>query len=96
MSSAASVFPDTTLILMFSSKQDDWSPAYDCELQQEILFCIGIHLLPADNPQQAETTSTSGSSATFWCQEDNSGGSASHRETDEGYHALFAVRSEMT
>ncbi|KAJ7664821.1 hypothetical protein B0H17DRAFT_1162742 [Mycena rosella] len=71
-------------------KQDDWSPAYDSELQQEILFRIGIHLLPADNPQQAETTLTSGSSATYWCREDNSGGSASHRETDEGYHALFS------
>ncbi|KAJ7792622.1 hypothetical protein B0H14DRAFT_3094163 [Mycena olivaceomarginata] len=41
-------------------KQDDWSSAYDCELQQEIIFRLAIHLLPADNPQQAETTSTAG------------------------------------
>ncbi|KAJ7832377.1 hypothetical protein B0H13DRAFT_2240461 [Mycena leptocephala] len=71
-------------------KQNDWSAAYDCKLQQEILFRIGIHLLPADNPQQAETTSTAGSSATFWCREDDSGGTAAHRESDEGYHALFS------
>ncbi|KAJ7318546.1 hypothetical protein DFH08DRAFT_917520 [Mycena albidolilacea] len=74
-------------------KDDSWSLTYDCKLQQEILFRIGIHLLPADNPQQAETTSTAGSSATFWCREDDSGGSASHRETDEGYHALYLIRA---
>ncbi|KAJ6538220.1 hypothetical protein DFH09DRAFT_930637 [Mycena vulgaris] len=71
-------------------KQDNWSPAYDCKLQQEILFRIGIHLLPADNPQQAETTSTSGASSTYWYREDKGGGSATHRESDEGYHALFS------
>ncbi|KAJ6549107.1 hypothetical protein DFH09DRAFT_1262788 [Mycena vulgaris] len=70
-------------------KQTEWSEAYDCQLQQEILFRIGIHLLPADNPQQAESTSTAGSSATYWCREDHSGGSASHRESDEGYHGLY-------
>jgi hypothetical protein len=78
-------------VLHANSKDDSWSLTYDCKLQQEILFRIGIHLLPADNPQQAETTSTAGSSATFWCREDDSGGSASHRETDEGYHALYSV-----
>ncbi|KAJ7831753.1 hypothetical protein B0H14DRAFT_2592432 [Mycena olivaceomarginata] len=76
--------------LVGDCKQEDWTATYDCKLQEEILFRIGVHLLPADNPQQAETTSTSGSSATFWCREDDSGGSASHRETDEGYHALFS------
>ncbi|KAJ6588300.1 hypothetical protein B0H19DRAFT_1247985 [Mycena capillaripes] len=70
-------------------KDDSWSLTYNCKLQQEILFRIGIHLLPADNPQQAETTSTAGSSATFWCREDDSGGSALHCKTDEGYHALY-------
>ncbi|KAJ6508188.1 hypothetical protein C8R45DRAFT_815921 [Mycena sanguinolenta] len=76
--------------------QKDWTPAYDCRLQQEILLRIGIHLLPADNPQQAETTSTAGSSANLWCREDDSGGSATHRETDEGYHALFAPGKPRT
>ncbi|KAJ7354303.1 hypothetical protein DFH08DRAFT_691283 [Mycena albidolilacea] len=72
-------------------RDDSWSLTYDCKLQQEILFWIGIHLLPADNPQQAETTPTAGSSTTFWCREDDSGGSASHRKTDEGYHALYST-----
>ncbi|KAJ7857220.1 hypothetical protein B0H13DRAFT_2237721 [Mycena leptocephala] len=76
--------------------QNDWTPTYDCKLQQEILFRIGIHLLPADNPQQAETTSTAGSSANRWCREDDSGGSATHCETDEGYHALFAPGEPRT
>ncbi|KAJ7165291.1 hypothetical protein C8R46DRAFT_1163680 [Mycena filopes] len=40
----------------------DWAPAYDCLLQREILFQVRAHLLPADNPQQAESTSTSGAS----------------------------------
>ncbi|KAJ6545514.1 hypothetical protein B0H19DRAFT_1212296 [Mycena capillaripes] len=76
--------------------QNKWTPTYDCKLQQEILFRIGIHLLPADNPQQAENTSTAGSSANLWCREDDSGGSATHRETDEGYHALFAPGKPRT
>ncbi|KAJ7310144.1 hypothetical protein DFH08DRAFT_718875 [Mycena albidolilacea] len=76
--------------------QKDWTSTYDCKLQQEILFRIGIHLLPADNPQQAETTSTAGSSANLWCREDEVGGSATHRETDKGYHALFAPGKPRT
>ncbi|KAJ7850524.1 hypothetical protein B0H14DRAFT_3664811 [Mycena olivaceomarginata] len=72
--------------------QKDWTSTYDCKLQQEILFRIGIHLLPADNPQQAETTSTAGSSANLWCREDDSGGSATYRETEEGYHATLCSK----
>ncbi|KAJ7022964.1 hypothetical protein C8F04DRAFT_1307008 [Mycena alexandri] len=59
-----------------SDSKIGWTAAYDCKLQQEVLFRIGIHLLPADNPQQAESTSTAGSGASFWCREDDSGGSA--------------------
>ncbi|KAJ7715042.1 hypothetical protein B0H16DRAFT_1477673 [Mycena metata] len=75
--------------------QADWTTAYDCKLQQEV-FRIGIHLLPADNPQQAETTSTAGSSANLWCREGDGGGSAVHRETNEGYHALFSPGKPRT
>ncbi|KAJ7796773.1 hypothetical protein B0H14DRAFT_3093282 [Mycena olivaceomarginata] len=49
-------------------KGDNWTTACDCELKQEILFQIHAHLLPADNPQQAESASTAGSSSTFWCR----------------------------
>ncbi|KAJ6583373.1 hypothetical protein DFH09DRAFT_1308895 [Mycena vulgaris] len=38
----------------------------------------------------SETTSTAGSSATYWCREGDSGGSAAHRESDDGYHALYS------
>ncbi|KAJ7658930.1 hypothetical protein B0H14DRAFT_2659262, partial [Mycena olivaceomarginata] len=75
-----------------NSKGDNWTTAYDCKLKQEILFQICAHLLPADNPQQAESASTAGSSSTFWYRVDDSGGSASHRETETGYHALFSER----
>ncbi|KAJ8690139.1 hypothetical protein PTI98_011597 [Pleurotus ostreatus] len=71
-------------------KPDAWREAYDCQLGTEIIFRIQIHLLPADNPQQAESTSTAGSNATLWCRSDLSGGSAEERETDEGYEALFS------
>ncbi|KAJ6595239.1 hypothetical protein DFH09DRAFT_906296, partial [Mycena vulgaris] len=77
-------------------KQVSWTEAYDCQLQREILFRVRAHLLPADNPQQAESTSTSGSSSTYWCREDKSGGPASHRETDEGYDALFSPGKTRT
>ncbi|KAJ7302555.1 hypothetical protein DFH08DRAFT_926143 [Mycena albidolilacea] len=82
--------------LSMDCKGDSWTSAYDCELKQEILFQIRAHLLPADNPQQAESASTAGSSSTFWCRVDDNGGSASHRETDTGYHALFSPGKPRT
>jgi hypothetical protein len=69
--------------------------AYDCELEQEILFRIFAHVLPADNPQQAESASNAGVHANLWCRYDGVGGTAAHRETDEGYHALFKVIPSM-
>ncbi|KAF8147592.1 hypothetical protein K438DRAFT_1910535 [Mycena galopus ATCC 62051] len=77
-------------------KGDNWTAAYDCQLKEEILFRIRAHLLPVDNPQQAESASTAGSSSTFWCRVDDSGGSASHRETDQGYHALYSPGKART
>ncbi|KAJ6617842.1 hypothetical protein B0H10DRAFT_1796504 [Mycena sp. CBHHK59/15] len=74
----------------------NWTPAYDCALQREILFRLRAHLLPADNPQQAESSSTSGANSTWWCREDKSGGSDAHRETDEGYDALFGTVTPRT
>ncbi|KAJ7892224.1 hypothetical protein B0H13DRAFT_1625696 [Mycena leptocephala] len=64
-------------------------PAYDCLLEQEILFRIDPHCLPADNPAQAESSSTSGAKSNYWCRYDKSGGTAVEREIDEGYHAQF-------
>ncbi|KAJ6590924.1 hypothetical protein B0H10DRAFT_2330640 [Mycena sp. CBHHK59/15] len=82
--------------LAIDCNQAIWNPAYDCGLKREILFQVHAHLLPADNPQQAESTSTAGSSSTWWCREDKSGGSNVHRETDDGYHALFGTVTPRT
>jgi hypothetical protein len=51
----------------------------NCKSQQEDQFRIGIHLLPGDNPQQAESTSST----------------TLDRESEEGYHTLFLVRSNI-
>ncbi|KAF5372390.1 hypothetical protein D9615_009298 [Tricholomella constricta] len=82
--------------LVEDSKNGNWSPAYDCELDREILFQVHVHLLPADNPQQAQTTSNAGSNANFWCRSDWSGGNHDHRESDTGYHALFSPSRPRT
>ncbi|KAJ7849685.1 hypothetical protein B0H14DRAFT_3085998 [Mycena olivaceomarginata] len=69
--------------------RDKYHEAYDCKLDQEILFRIFAHALPADNPQQAESASNASVHANFWCRYDSVGGAAAERETNEGYHALF-------
>ncbi|KAJ7803462.1 hypothetical protein B0H14DRAFT_3091985 [Mycena olivaceomarginata] len=68
-----------------------WHDAYDCELEQEILFEIIQHVLPADNPQQSETSSHIGMAGSLGCRRDDAGGSKEYCETDEGYHAMYAV-----
>ncbi|KAJ7729213.1 hypothetical protein B0H14DRAFT_3617621 [Mycena olivaceomarginata] len=67
-----------------------WHDAYDCELEQEILFEIIQHVLPADNPQQSETSSHIGMAGSLGCRRDDPGGSKEYCETDEGYHAMYA------
>ncbi|KAJ7836514.1 hypothetical protein B0H13DRAFT_1913006 [Mycena leptocephala] len=67
-----------------------WHEAYDCESEQEILFEIIPHVLPADNPQQSETSSHIGMAGNFGCRHDLTGGTKEYRETDEGYSALYA------
>ncbi|KAJ7135241.1 hypothetical protein C8R43DRAFT_1089512 [Mycena crocata] len=64
---------------------DQYHKAYDCKLEEEILFRIFAHVLPADNPQQAESASNAGVHSNFWCRYDKAGGTAAHRETDDGY-----------
>lgn len=73
------------------SRSGKWFPAYDCLLEQDILFRIDAHLLPADNPQQAESASNAGVNANLWCRFDDVGGTAQERETDEKYHSFFEV-----
>ncbi|KAJ7362677.1 hypothetical protein DFH08DRAFT_910804 [Mycena albidolilacea] len=89
-----STWPHASSGEQFEALVDDIGPekyhdAYDCLLEQEILFRIYVHVLPADNPQQAESASTAGVHANLWCRYDLAGGTAAHRETNEGYCALF-------
>lgn len=74
------------------SEPGKYHQAYDCLLEQDILFRIDPHCLPADNPAQAESSSGSGAKSNYRCRYDKSGGTAAERETDEGYHAQFEVR----
>ncbi|KAF9786365.1 hypothetical protein BJ322DRAFT_1099898 [Thelephora terrestris] len=69
---------------------EKYIPAYDCLLQREILFRIFPHNLPADNPQHAESASGIGGNGNLNCIRDKSGGTKEQKESDEGYHALFA------
>jgi hypothetical protein len=73
------------------SGREKYIPAYDCQLGCEILFRVFPHHLPADNPQQAESASGIGGNGNFNCIRDKSGGTKEQKESDEGYHALFAV-----
>ncbi|KAJ7923704.1 hypothetical protein B0H13DRAFT_1864689 [Mycena leptocephala] len=65
--------------------------AYYCDLEEEILFEIIPHVLPADNPQQSETSSHIGMAGNLGCRHDLSGGSKEFRETNERYHAMYTV-----
>ncbi|KAF8518246.1 hypothetical protein BU17DRAFT_66490 [Hysterangium stoloniferum] len=84
-----SVLKFSTYMLSWISGSDEWDEAYDCQIQSEIMFQIHGHLLPADNPQQAESNSNAGANANQWCHGDDTGGTADGDESDGGYHTLF-------
>ncbi|KAJ7769297.1 hypothetical protein B0H16DRAFT_1660998 [Mycena metata] len=65
-----------------------WHEAYDCELEQEILFEIIEH--------QSETSSHIGMMGNLRCRRDDAGGSKEDCETNEGYHAMYMVCSESS
>ncbi|KAH9922979.1 uncharacterized protein B0H18DRAFT_878929, partial [Fomitopsis serialis] len=66
-----------------------WHPAFDCEVQEEVLFRVIPCLFPADNPQQSENCSHIGLHGNMWCRRCKLGGSEKERETDQNYHAHF-------
>jgi len=74
---------------LHSSKHDKWTETYDCELEEEILFQLIPHFLPADNPQQSETASHIGVNGNKNCRRDSTGGSEAFKETIDGYEALY-------
>ncbi|KAK7433873.1 hypothetical protein VKT23_020498 [Stygiomarasmius scandens] len=70
-------------------KHDKWTETYDCKLEEEILFQLIPHFLPADNPQQSETASHIGVNGNKNCRRDSTGGSEAFKETIDGYEALY-------
>jgi hypothetical protein len=79
------------LLTRHCSGHEKYISAYDCQLKREILFRIFPHHLPADNPQQAESSSGIGGNGNLNCIRDKSGGTKEQKESNEGYHALFLV-----
>ncbi|KAF7975164.1 hypothetical protein HWV62_10347 [Athelia sp. TMB] len=69
---------------------DRWHSAFDCQLQQEIIFRIITHVLPADNPQQSETCSHIGLKGNQFCRHCDVGGTDKHKETEGGYEAMYS------
>ncbi|KAH9949935.1 hypothetical protein B0H21DRAFT_803620 [Amylocystis lapponica] len=76
--------------------ENRWHKAYDCVLGQEVLFRVIPHVLPADNPQQAEHCSHIGGHGNNSCRQCKVGGNASQRESDQGYEAFFSPGSPRT
>ncbi|TFK59074.1 hypothetical protein BDN72DRAFT_781253 [Pluteus cervinus] len=68
-----------------------WHEAYDCELETMVLYQILPHLLPADNPQQSETSSHIGVKGNYLCRRDLTGGSEKEKEQPQLYHAMHKV-----
>ncbi|KAF5384429.1 hypothetical protein D9615_003465 [Tricholomella constricta] len=77
-------------------KANVWNEAYDCELEQEILFQINPHLLPADNPQQSETSSHIGVKGNYNCRRDLVGGTEAEKESDKVYQSLYKIGTPRT
>jgi hypothetical protein len=51
---------------------------------------------PSDNPMQAEICSCMGATANLPCRKCKAGGSQEDKASNEGYHALFSVRTQFT
>ncbi|KAI0823764.1 hypothetical protein BC628DRAFT_1324557 [Trametes gibbosa] len=73
-----------------------WHRAYDCVLEQEVLFRIIPHILPADNPQQAEHCSHMTGKGSRPCRRCKVGGSAVECEQENMYEQFFSGGPERT
>lgn len=71
--------------------KDSWHEAYDCMLEEEILFRIISRIKPADNPQQSELCSHIGVNGNKFCRRCHIGGPNTYVESDEGYSGLYKV-----
>ncbi|THU95803.1 hypothetical protein K435DRAFT_819604 [Dendrothele bispora CBS 962.96] len=75
--------------LLQDFNENIWHHAFDCELEEPILFQIIPHFLPADNPQQSETSSHIGVNGNRNCRRDLTGGTDAEKESNIGYEALY-------
>ncbi|KAI0364688.1 hypothetical protein BV20DRAFT_955723 [Pilatotrama ljubarskyi] len=73
-----------------------WHTGYDCVLEQEVLFRIIPHILPADNPQQAEHCSHMTGRGNRPCRRCEVGGTAVECEQDENYEEFFSGGTQRT
>ncbi|THV03123.1 hypothetical protein K435DRAFT_852192 [Dendrothele bispora CBS 962.96] len=70
-----------------------WHDAYDCELQEKILFQVIPHFLPANNPQQSETCSHIGVNGNLRCRRDLLGGS--NADAVQSTSAMIGVKDKI-
>lgn len=70
---------------------DLWHEAYDCELEEDIMFRLIPRMDPADNPQQSELCSHIGMKGSCFCRRCKAGGNLQHVTSEVGYDDLFRV-----
>ncbi|KAI8995712.1 hypothetical protein BD414DRAFT_513439 [Trametes punicea] len=75
---------------------DNWHTGYDCLLEQEVVFRIIPHVLPADNPQQAEHCSHITGKGNHPCRRCEVGGTAAECEQDINYEEFFTGGLQRT
>ncbi|CDO77984.1 hypothetical protein BN946_scf184811.g5 [Trametes cinnabarina] len=73
-----------------------WHRAYDCSLEQQVLFRIIPHILPADNPQQAEHCSHMTGKGSRPCRRCEVGGSVMECEQEDMYEQFFSGGAQRT
>ena len=77
--------------IIFVRASENGCIAFDCILQQEIMFRVGVLNLPADNPMQAELSSHIGLGGNLFCRRCWAGGSGQDKASDNGFHSLFCA-----
>ncbi|OSD08227.1 hypothetical protein PYCCODRAFT_1441218 [Trametes coccinea BRFM310] len=73
-----------------------WHMGYDCLLEQEVIYRIIPHVLPADNPQQAEHCLHITGKGNHPCRRCKVGGTAAECEQDQIYEQFFLGGTQRT
>ena len=82
-------------VLKKETGKDKWYTAFDCLLNEEVLFRIVSRIKPADNPQQSELCSHIGGGGNMKCRRCEVGGSMESLEQDDGYEGMFSVSIDV-